>query len=97
MEMREFTRRDWDAFAGAERWPDAAPLIGEGAFADGERYVLVLDATGGCMIADDEQADYGGYQLRRAFLSQAEARAFAERLGNPDHKLDLFVRGFRKV
>ena len=97
MEMREFTKGDWSAFAGAERWADALPLIGESAFAGGERYVLVLDATGGCMVADDEQADYGGYQMRRAFLSQADARLFAERLGNPAHKLDFFVRGFTKV
>ncbi len=97
MQMNTFSKHDWSAFAGAEGWHDAAPLIGEGNFANGERFVLVLDATGGCLVADDEQADYGGYQYLCPFLSQQDARAFAERIGEPGHKVEFLLAGFKKV
>lgn len=97
MKMRPFEKRDWDAFAGAEGWSDAAPLFAEGRFEDGMEYVLVLDKNGGCLVADDEQAQYGGYALEREFATVAEAHAFAERLGEPKTKSEFFLAGFREI
>jgi len=96
MKMDEFTRSAWDAYAGAEAWPNRdLPLIGRGAFEDGEEYELVLDCTGGCLVLDDEWAEAGGYVLELPFPTQAAALAFAEGMGEPDHKLDLFMLGFK--
>jgi hypothetical protein len=98
MQMREFRRVDWDGFAGAERWPGGAlPLIGTGTLKSGMEYVLILDANGGCLILDDEQAAYGGYHRPEPFLSQAEAHSFARKLGTPKHWIDLVIAGFTKV
>ena len=97
MEMRAFEQHDWDAFAGAEGWPDHPPLFGEGQFEDGMDYLLVLDKNGACLVADDEQAQFGGYALVREFATQDEARAFAETLGEPKTKGEFFLAGFREV
>jgi len=97
MELREFTRHDFDAFGGAERWSDAEPLIAEGTFADGMGWVLVLDRQGACLVCDDSQAAYGGYGLNRPFLSAADARAFAVSLGDPKTRGYFFVAGFTAI
>jgi len=103
MEMREFTRHDWDAFCGAEAWRTPAgegslPLITSGTLEDGKEYVLVLDRTGGClMIEDEEQSDYGGWQLLMPFPTQRAAIAFGKGLGEPKHKLDFFCAGFETI
>jgi len=97
MEMRPFEKRDWDAFAGAEGWPDHPPLFGEGQFEDGMSYVLVLDKNGACLVLDDEQAQYGGYALERAFATPEDARAFAGSLGEPRTRGEMFLAGFREV
>jgi hypothetical protein len=51
--LREFTKADWDGWAGAERGPAGeVPLIGDGRvtqFVAGEREPYVLDSV---MIAD---------------------------------------------
>ena len=99
MELREFTRHDFDAFGGAEAWSDqdAKPLIADGTFANGMGWVLVLDRNGACLVCDDEQAAFGGYALVRPFLSPAEARAFAATLGEPKTRGELFLAGFTAV
>jgi hypothetical protein len=97
MKMRPIEKHDWDAFAGADGWPNAAPLFGEGRFEDGTDYVLVLDKNGGCLVADDEQAQFGGYTLVREFATSAEAHAFAERLGEPKSKDEFFLAGFQEI
>jgi len=97
MHMRAFTQHDWHAFAGAQPWPDHPPLFGQGRLADGREYVLVLDPTGACLVIDDEQAAYGGYALERAFPAPAEARAFAEALGEPRTRGEFLVEGFHEV
>jgi len=99
MELREFTRHDFDAFAGAEAWSDqdAQPLIADGAFANGMGWVLVLDSQGACLVCDDDQAACGGYAIARPFLSPAEARAFAASLGDPKTRGEFFLAGFTPV
>ena len=97
MKTREFDRHDWDAFEGAEGWSDHPPLIAEGELEDGMGYALVLDRNGACLVLDDEQAQYGGYALRRAFAGPDEARAFAESLGEPKMKGEFILAGFREV
>jgi hypothetical protein len=97
MELRSFTRHDFDCFGGAERWPDAEPLLAEGTFTDGMAWVLVLDRQGACLICEDEQARYGGYALNRPFLSAADARAFAVGLGDPGTRGAFFAAGFAAV
>lgn len=97
VKMRPFEKHDWDAFAGAEGWSNAAPLFGEGKFEDGMDYVLVLDKNGGCFVADDEQAVNGGYALVREFAAPEEAHAFAERLGEPKTRGEFFLAGFQEI
>jgi len=95
--LREMNQSDWLAFAGAEGWHNEQPLIAEGHLNDGTAYVLVLDRTGGCLILDDEQAEYGGYQLERSFCSQASARLFAyDHLSVPT-KASFLAAGFEVV
>ncbi len=97
MELREFTRHDFDAFGGAERWPDAEPLIADGAFANGMGWVLVLDRQGACLVCDDDQSAFGGYAIARPFLSPADARAFAATLGEPKTRGEFFLAGFTPI
>ncbi len=97
MELREFTRHDFDGFGGAERWPDSEPLLAEGTFEDGMRWVLVLDRQGACLVCDDAQSAFGGYGLARPFRSAAEARAFAASLGDPKTRGYFFIAGFTAI
>lgn len=97
MEMRPFEKTDWDAFAGAQGWTEHPPLFGESQLADGMRYVLVLDRNGGCLVLDDDQAQYGGYMLDRKFHAVEVARTFAERLGKPLTRYEFFVLGFKVI
>ncbi len=87
MRMNEFDRAAWNSFAGCEPWSgerETLPLIGEGRFENGQRYCLVLDRTGGClMVENDLVNDFGGRCLEMAFPSQAAARAFAIGIGEP--------------
>lgn len=94
MKMRSFEASDWDAFAGAEGWLDSMPLICEGEFEDGMGYTLVLAKNGGNLIADDEMAERGGYVLARELATVEEARAFADRLGQPKTKREFFFALF---
>ena len=100
--FRPFTRADWMAFAGAERFPNGAePLAAEAriSLAAKREWLLILDATGGCLVVeDDPQNDYGGYCLRRAFATPAEAKAwFATAIADPAHLLDFLLAGFTAV
>ena len=97
MELREFTPHDWYGFSDVEQWPDSVPLLAKGRFENGMDWVLVLDKNGGCFIADDAQGPYGGYMLERKFASAAEARLFAKVLGEPTHRFDFFVAGFKAI
>ncbi len=97
MEMRPFEKHDWDAFAGAEGWPDHPPLFGEGRLEDGMDYVLVLDKNGACLVLDDDQAQFGGYALERAFATPDDARAFGESLDELKTRGEMFLAGFREI
>lgn len=102
MRTRTFEKHDWDAFAGCEAFPatDAEkelPLFASGTFENGEEFVLVLDSTGACLVVDDDQAAYGGYCLELPFPTQATAQAFAEGIGEPKHKMDFFLLGFKPI
>jgi hypothetical protein len=97
--FQPFTDDVWAGFAGAESFPDGAePIFTEGRFTLGaERaWILVLDATGGCLsIEDDPQSDYGGYILGRPFATPAEAEAwFRKGVRAPAHLLDFLMAGF---
>lgn len=97
--FRPFTRTDWDAFAGAEPFPDGAePIAAESQFtlAAKRRWIVILDATGGCLLVEnDAQSEAGGYCLDHAFASPAEAQAwFAKQVGNPAHLVDFLMAGF---
>lgn len=91
--LRPFTKEDWYGFAGASDFIHGGgePLIGEGRFADGMTFVLVLDGTGGCLVADDAEADFGGYQLLREFGTAAEAHAWAQLRLAGLSRLDQFI------
>ena len=100
--FRPFTREDWHGFAGAERFADGAePLAAEGRFtlAAKREWLLILDATGGCLVVeDDPQNDYGGYCLHRPFATPAEAEAwFRKAIADPAHLLDFLLAGFAAV
>ncbi len=99
MELREFTRHDFDAFGGVEVWPGdgGRPLLAEGTFADGMGWVLVLDCQGACLVCDDAQAGNGGYAIAQPFRSPAEARAFAATLGEPKTRGEFLLAGFTPV
>jgi len=98
MNMRPFIESDWHAFAGADGWGEnesIAPLISEGVFANGVDFTLVLAHNGGTLLADDETAAYGGYVLPRYFDTVEDARAFAERLGEPENIDAFLAAGFQ--
>jgi hypothetical protein len=100
--FRPFTREDWYGFAGAERFADGAePIIAEGKATMGDQrgWLLILDATGGCiMVDDDAQNDFGGRCLQHPFASPAEAEAwFRQEIGSPAHLLDFLLAGFAPV
>jgi hypothetical protein len=97
-----FTDLVWGAFAGAEAFPDGGvPIFAEGHFTLGARrgWILVLDATGGCLCVEhDPQSDHGGYCLDHPFASAAEAQAwFAKQVRAPAHLLDFLMAGFARV
>jgi len=97
MEMRQFNPSDWDAFGGAESWPDGAePLFGEVLFANGDEYFLVLDRTGGCLLMAADNGDMSSYSLDMPLLNQDEARVLAQRLGEPRHRIDFLLAGFKR-
>jgi len=99
MLTKEFDEAAWRCFAGCESWTngmETLPLIGEGAFANGTRYCVVFDRTGACLlIEDDEINDFGGYCLELHYPTQAAAKAFAAGIGEPRHKLEFFLLGFK--
>ncbi|MBN1451548.1 MAG: hypothetical protein JW963_11075 [Anaerolineales bacterium] len=103
MEMQEFDQRAWGSFSGSEAWhatsaEGALPLIGEGRFATGEHYCMVLDRTGGCLTVEgDPQNDFGGYVLDLPFPTQKAAQAFASGIGEPKSKQDFFAFGFQAI
>ncbi len=97
MELREFTRHDFDAFGGAEAFVDSRPLVATGEFGDGTEWVLVLDRNGACMVCDDEQAPFGGYCLQRKMPFVSQARDFAASLGDPKTRGEFFIAGFTAV
>lgn len=86
MKIHEFLREDWLSFSGATEWDDKkAPLFAKGNLADGREYVMVLDATGGCLLIEheDDVNDAGGRVLECAFPTQAAAWAFARGIAEP--------------
>jgi hypothetical protein len=96
--LNEMDRVDWLNFAGAQGWDDGAqPLICEEQLVDGTYCVLVLDLTGGCLLLDDEQMEFGGYQLLHDFSSQAEARAWFYATITSLDKPTLLGAGFEAV
>ena len=100
--FRPFTREDWMGFAGAEHFADGAePLAAEGRFtlAAKREWLVILDATGGClMVEDDPQNDYGGYCLHHPFATPAEAEAwFRTAIADLAHLLDFLLAGFAAV
>lgn len=103
MEVHEFDRGAWMSFAGCERWQGengegTEPLIGEGVFESGERFCLVLDSTGAClMIEDDPQCQFGGYCLSLPFPTQDAARTFAKGIGEPNGRQIFFMLGFEEI
>ncbi len=55
LQWRRFAREDWDAYGGAEAFPGGGePWIAE-LEVDGEYAVAILDATGLCVMAGEEQ------------------------------------------
>ena len=95
MEMKPFEKTDWYGYAGAESWPNGdLPLIGQGKLTTGEEFELIIDATGGCLMLDDEQAEAGGYTLELSFPTQGAAKALAAGIETPARKLDILTLGF---
>ena len=100
--FRPFTRADKLTFAGAERFADGTePLAAEGRFtlAAKREWLLILDASGGCLtVEDDPQNDCGGYCLHRPFATPGEAQAwFQVAIADPAHLLDFVMAGFAAV
>ena len=86
MEMQEFTTVQWNAFAGASGWNNGAlPLYCEERLDDGRNFILVLDATGGCLMVqgDDAVNNAGGRCLNCPFPTQEAALAFARGIQPP--------------
>ena len=100
MKLSEFTNTQWQSFAGASGWGNgASPMYCEDRLADGRRFILVLDATGGCILVegDDEVNDAGGRVLMRPFSTQQAARAFAREIQPPYTLDDFLAHGFAEA
>ena len=100
MQMQEFTPVQWNAFAGASGWNDGAlPLYCEEMQDDGRNFILVLDATGGNLLVenDDEVNNAGGRCLDCPFPTQEAALAFARGIQPPYTVEGFLALGFTEV
>ena len=100
MQMHEFTPVQWSAFAGASDWNDGAlPIYCEERLDDGRNFILVLDATGGCIVVegDNETNNAGGRSLACPFPTQEAARAFARGIQPPYTVEGFLALGFAEV
>ena len=100
MQMQEFATVQWNAFAGASGWNDGkAPLFYEGELACGRAFVLVLDATGGCLVIKGDNAvnNAGGRCLDCPFPTQEAALAFARGIQPPYTVEGFLALGFTEV
>ena len=100
MQMQEFTPVQWSAFAGASGWNNGkAPLFCEGNLACGRGFILVLDATGGCIVVegDNETNNAGGRCLDCPFPTQEAALAFARGIQPPYAVAGFLALGFAEV
>jgi len=94
MDLKEFDKTDWYAFAGAERFkePDSDPLIGEG-----KNYFLIADAQGMEIHLNPEAEDDGTIWQMEASHTPAFYRllvsSFQETLG----EAFLTTMGFKKL
>lgn len=102
--VREFTKHDWMAFAGAENWPvihdltadECEPIIAEGKNKKDEGTMVLVDKKGIlAMVEHDPQGEYGGYTLEIQFPTQILARAFMEGFSEDFNGLDLMLMGFK--
>ena len=100
MQMQKFATVQWNAFAGASGWKDGAlPLYSEEMLDDGRNFILVLDATGGNLLVenDDEVNNAGGRCLDCPFPTQAGALAFARGIQPPYTVVGFLALGFAEV
>jgi len=100
MQMQKFTPVQWNAFAGASDWNDGAlPLYCEERLDDGRNFILVLDATGGNLLVenDDEVNNAGGRCLDCPFPTQEAALAFARGIQPPYTVVGFLALGFAEV
>ena len=100
MQMHEFTTVQWSAFAGASGWNNGAlPLYCEERLDDGRNFILVLDATGGCLMVQGEDVvnNAGGRCLDCPFPTQEAARAFARGIQPPYTVVGFLALGFAEV
>ena len=100
MQMHEFTPVQWSAFAGASDWNDGAlPLYCEERLDDGRNFILVLDATGGCLMVQGEDVvnNAGGRCLDCPFPTQEAALAFARGIQPPYTVARFLALGFAEV
>lgn len=79
MHAQPFNSAMWNAFAGSTGWNNGdAPLYVKDKLADGREFVLVLDATGCCLLVEDDEANnHGGRVLSLPFPTQSAAMTFA--------------------
>lgn len=99
MEIRIFSRSEWDAFAGSTRWADQSePLFGKGKLESGKEFVLAIDPTSCCLLIEDDPVnEFGGYILEVSFPTQAAALAFLRGIGEPKTLADFLALGFREL
>lgn len=79
MHAQPFNNEMWMAFAGSSEWDrDHQPLYVKDKLADGREFVLVLDASGCCLLIEgDEVNHHGGRVLPLPFPTQSAAMTFA--------------------
>ena len=80
MHAQPFNDEMWMAFAGSSEWDrDHQPLYVKDKLADGREFVLVLDATGCCLLieGDAEVNQAGGRVMALPFPTQSAALTFA--------------------
>jgi hypothetical protein len=89
-EIREFTSLDWEAWSGAEAWPDGAkPLVAE--FDEG---VMLVDPEGAEFIFPKGQWDVTCLYLHE-FETQQDARKFIEEYPNDVTAIYLESKGWK--
>jgi len=86
MEMKGFSdcSWSWDAYAGAERWPNGdEPLIGHGTLGSGEEVTVIADVNGISVFFDKGSKCLA---MHATFKTQSKAWAYCDLLFDDENQ-----------